>query len=327
MRWETAGIVAALTVAAGAAGVLTVKPRSAKIQGAVILNHTEPMEETPIAGVRVTVADNLAMADATSDFAGYFNLVLRPGVPSGQLVTLQFRHPDYQPLDAHISVGDQLYVARLSAAHGDVVSPARPEIMLSHLIVRYTVEARASTNIGSGAKTFEAVNTGNVPCARGSRCSPDGKWKASVGGVSLDAGLDNEFRSARLSCIAGPCPFTRIVSDSFSKGGRVISASVLNWSDTTTFILEAEVVRSQITNMIQLAYPVILGRRLNFSLPAAAEGATIQADVNGEQIVYPVGPSASLSWANCEVRTERDQTKVYRCELKPAYGFKDRDGQ
>jgi hypothetical protein len=102
---------------------------------------------------------------------------------------------------------------------------------------------------------------------------------------------------------------------------------VLNWSDTTTFTLEAEVVRPQNTNVIQRSYPIIHGRRLNFSVPPSAEGTSIEAEVNGEQIVFPLGPTASLSWASCDVRTEKDQTKIYRCELKPAYGFKDRDGE
>jgi hypothetical protein len=327
IRWIIAGVMTVLAIAAGTA-MFSLRPRSVTLNGAVLLSHSDPMEEAPIAGVVVSAADELALSRAASDFSGYFHLPLRPTVRPGEFVTLQFRHPDYQPLDVQVAAGDQLYVARLSAARLDVSPrPARPEIMLSHLIVRYTVEARITTNVGSGAKTFQVVNTGNVPCEHGSRCSPDGKWKATASGVSLDAGLENEFRNARLSCIAGPCPFTRIESDSFSKGGRVISATVLNWSDTTTFTLEAEVVRPQITNMIQRSYPIILGRRLNFSLPPSAEGASIEAEVNGEQIVFPLGPTASLSWASCDVRTERDRTKVYRCELRPAYGFKDRAGE
>jgi hypothetical protein len=167
------------------------------------------------------------------------------------------------------------------------------------------------------------VNTGNVACEHQAVCSPDGKWKAATGGVSLDAGADNEFRNARLSCIAGPCPFTQVDSDRFSRGGRVINAVVRNWSDTTTFVLEAEVFRPEITAISQHSYPTILGRRLNFSLPVRAEGASIEAEVAGQQIVFPLGPTASLSWATCEVRAEKDQTRLFRCELKPQYGFKD----
>ncbi|PWT84413.1 MAG: hypothetical protein C5B57_04880 [Blastocatellia bacterium] len=276
----------------------------------------------------------MALARTASNFSGYFYLPLRPTVRPGDLVTLQFRHPDYQPQDVQVTADDQLYIARLSPANLKArPAPTRPETMLSHLVVRYTAEARITTNVGSGVKTFQVMNTGNIPCdpreprEPSTRCSPDGKWKATASSVSLDAGIENEFRNARLSCIAGPCPFTSIESDGFSKGGRTISATVLNWSDTTTFTLEAEVVRPQITNVIQRSYPIILGRRLNFTLPASAEGASIEAEVNGEPIVFPLGPTASLSWASCEVRAETNQTRMYRCELKPAYAFKDHGGE
>jgi hypothetical protein len=46
---------------------------------------------------------------------------------------------------------------------------------------------------------------------------------------------------------------------------------------------------------------------------------SIQADVNGETIVFPLGPALILSWADCNVRINKDQTRVFRCELKPGY--------
>lgn len=65
--------------------------------------------------------------------------------------------------------------------------------------------------------------------------------EGGVGSATLDAGAGNEFRNARASWIAGPCPFTRIEADHFSQGGQTITASARAWSDTTTFMLEAEV--------------------------------------------------------------------------------------
>ncbi len=177
-------------------------------------------------------------------------------------------------------------------------------------------------NVGSAVHTFQIVNRGNVPCSGHRPCSPDGKWKAAIASASLDAGEGNEFRNARVSCIAGPCPFTKIVSDDFSKGVRRIHVSVLNWSDTTSFLLEAEVVRPTISAAVRDSYPVIFGQVLNFTLPAAAEGVYIQADMNAATIVYPLGPDLFLSWANCSSRVNNDQTKVYRCELKPGYKFR-----
>jgi hypothetical protein len=69
------------------------------------------------------------------------------------------------------------------------------------------------------------------------------------------------------------------------------------------------------------SYPVIFGPALNFTLPADAEGVSLEADVVGETIIFPLGPDLFLSWASCNARVNRDQTKVYRCELKPGYRF------
>jgi hypothetical protein len=124
-----------------------------------------------------------------------------------------------------------------------------------------------------------------------------------------------------LSCIAGPCPFTAIESDGFSKGGRAISASVRNWSDTTTFLLEADVFRRQVGDAIRQAYPVIIDQAMNFTLPASAEGASIEAKIDGSAIVFPLGPTPILSWANCSVRTGQDQARLFWCALKPGYRF------
>jgi hypothetical protein len=44
--------------------------------------------------------------------------------------------------------------------------------------------------------------------------------------------------------------------------------------------------------------------------------------LNGTAIVFPLGPNLFLSWADCNARVNADQTKVYRCELKPGYRFR-----
>ena len=46
-----------------------------------------------------------------------------------------------------------------------------------------------------------------------------------------------------------------------------------------------------VTDYVRRSYPVIFDRALNFTLPAAAEGVCIQAEVNGEAIVFPLGPN------------------------------------
>jgi hypothetical protein len=197
------------------------------------------------------------------------------------------------------------------------------EQVVSNIRIRYTVNAQAEQNFGSVVKTFQAVNVGNIPCDHHSPCSPDGKWKASVGSLSLDAGPDSEFRDVRVSCIAGPCPFTRIDSNGYDHGGRNITASALNWSGTTTFLLEAEVFHTSISSEVRESYPVVFGRALNFSLPPTEEGVSIEADIQGSPMVFPLGPNPSMSWANCvETANAGDRnTAAYRCELKPGYRF------
>jgi len=300
-----------------------------RIRGAVILRDKDSRKELPIADVVVVASDGSTSTTTQSNASGYFNLPFHGGVWPGQTVTLSFRHPDYEPLDIKLQSGfrlsaKRLYVARMAPRQeqtGD--GPAKPPIVVSNIMVRYTVNSLAEVNIGSAVKTFQVVNEGNVPCIHGSPCSPDGSWKASTGSASLDAGTGNEFRNVRASCIAGPCPFTRIDSSGFVQGGRNITVSALNWSDTATFLLEADVFHTAISSNVRESYPVVFGRTLNFTLPETEEGVSIEAEVNGAPMVFPLGPELYLSWATCTARidSEGEKTTVYRCELKSGYRF------
>jgi hypothetical protein len=195
--------------------------------------------------------------------------------------------------------------------------------VVTNIRVRYTVNGRTDENIGSAVKTFQVINQANVPCNSQAPCSPDGNWKASGGSVSLDAGPENEFRNVRASCIAGPCPFTRIDSSGYVNGGRNISASAIDWSSTATFLLEAEVFRASISSRVRELYPVVFGQSLHFTLPPTQEGVSLEADVDGVAMVFPLGSELYLSWATCSARRNADaeKTTVYRCELKPGYRF------
>jgi hypothetical protein len=293
------------------------------LTGAMVKQDADARRQSPIADVEVIAGDGSPVAYATSDFSGYFKLTLPRRILTGHPITLQFRHPDYQPLDLKETVSSKLYVIRMMPVHpDDAVESNRPEIAVANIFVRYSIGSSTTLNIGTGIKTFQVENTSNVRCDQRPPCSPDGKWKAATASASLDAGSGNEYENARLSCIAGPCPFTRIVSDGFSHGGRAISVSVLNWSDTTTFLLQAEVFRSEISDIVRESYPVIFGQSLNFSLPAAAHGPSLEAEINGTNIVFPLGPTPVLSWAECEVRVGDDRSKMYRCELKAGYHFR-----
>jgi hypothetical protein len=194
---------------------------------------------------------------------------------------------------------------------------------VTNIRVRYTVNIQSEENIGSAVQTFQIVNQGNVPCRHQAPCSPGGNWKAAIGSKSLDAGVGNEFRNVRASCIAGPCPFTRIDPSGFLHGGRTVVVSALNWSDTTTFLVEADVFRTSIGSSVRHFYPVIFGRTLNFTLPPTEEGVSIEAEINGSPMVFPLGPNLYLSWATCSSGTgkDADRSVSYRCELKPGYRF------
>jgi hypothetical protein len=175
--------------------------------------------------------------------------------------------------------------------------------------------------VGSVAKQFVVENTGNIPCAGQRPCSPDGKWKAVTRPISLNAEGENQFRNVRVTCIAGPCPFTKIMPGDLAWPSRAISVSILNWSDTATFLVEAEVTRTAVTDRIGRSFPTIIGQTMTFALPAAAEGSTVEADLNGEDIVFPLGPKLILSWATCSVEITSAQNRTYRCELKTGYRF------
>ncbi len=296
--------------------------RPMSLKGAVVRQNGDAKKELPIAGVQIIAVSETLIGDCKSDSSGFFQLTLRPGIEPGMSITLRFRHPDYVPLDLKELAADKLYIARMvPVAYQPPTKLNHPEVVVANVSARYSIKATTAANIGSAVKTFQVVNTGNVPCNGRQPCSPDGKWKAAIGSATLDAGEGNEFRNPRVSCIAGPCPFTKIESDGFSRGGRTINVSARNWSDTTTFLLEAEVFHPMVSDNIRKSHPVIFGRALNFTLPAAAEGVSIQAEINGEPIVFPLGPNLFLSWASCNARVNNDQTKVYRCELKPGYRF------
>lgn len=303
---------------------------SVPIEGAVIQRDPDAKNELPIAGVIITASDGVRSAATRSDAAGYYKLVLHKRVLSDQPIKVTFHHPRYSPMELTVQTGrlqtpSQLYIAELvpivPAPARAPARAARPPALVANVRVRYTINTRTQTNVGSAVRTFQVINRGDVPCDHHAPCSPDGKWKGTSSTVSLDAGADNSFGNITASCIAGPCPFTRIDSSGFIHGGRNISVTALNWSDTATFLMEAEVYHTAISSDVRELYPVIFGQTLNFTLPPTQEGVSLEADVDGVSMVFPLGPNLSLSWATCNVRTgpEQEKTTVYRCELKPGY--------
>ena len=296
------------------------------LTGAVIKQDEDPNKQSPIMDVDISEANGLALSDTKSNFTGYFSVPLEAGVGRDRSVTLRFLHPDYVPLELTELVSDTLTIVHLVPIHKDQqaapVQANHPPIAVANIRIRYSTQAVTQENIGTGVKTFQVRNVGNIPCQNSNPCSPDGKWKASVNSMSMDAGEGNVFENARVPCIAGPCPFTKIDYDGFSQGGRTIKVSMRNWSDTTTFLFQAEVFRPQIYDLVQMTYPIILGTSLNFTLPPTAQGPSIEAELNGENIIFPLGPIPVLSWADCGVSVAKNKARLYRCELNSGYQFR-----
>jgi len=308
--------------AAALTAVLVNRRHPIILKGAVLRLDTDPNKQLPIADVQITASNGLGTGYSKSDASGFFRLTLPKGLRRRQTVTLQFRHPNYLPLDFNDVITDKLYVVRMAPISPETRSESEHgDVVVSSVRVRYSVKMTTEADVGSAVKTFEVVNRGNVPCGGRPPCSPDGKWKAAIGSTSLDAGEGNQFRNIRVSCIAGPCPFAKIDLENLSAAGRNINVSARDWSDTTTFLLEAEVVHPMVGDIVRESYPVIFGRTLNFSLPPTAEGASIEAEIDKEAILFPLGPNLFLRWADCHVETETDQSKAYRCELKRGYRF------
>lgn len=296
---------------------------NASLIGVVLTKDADPRKQMAIPNVQITARSGQVAGDATSDASGFFHLTLRGDLRPGRPITLTFAHPNYKPLSMTTNAPDQLHIARMDPlqVQRQPAKPNGPETTISNIRIRYTVKMVSTVDQGTVVQTFEAANQGGVPCKGELPCSPDGRWKASVGSTSIEAPMDGQFREVRVSCIAGPCPFTKIDSDNRVNGDRKLKVSALDWSDTATFLVEADVVHTLVSDLVRQSFPVIFGRGMSFTLPASAVGPSIEADVNGSYIVFPLGPELILSWATCTVTTDPDQSKLYSCELKPGYRF------
>ena len=316
--WIVVGIVA-VTVTTVAL-IYWQKQKPISLRGAVLMENADPRKQQPIAGVTISAGD-LAVSEAKSDSSGFFVVKLRKPIRKGHPVVLSFRSPQYKPLNVSDIVANKIYVVHLVPLSSAPAPKDQRLTRITNVRVRYTVRAMTQLNVGSAVKTFEVENKGNVPCKGQHPCSPDGKWKAAIASATLDAGPGNGFRDARTSCIAGPCPFTKIRGDRVSDNGQTYTVSAVDWSDTTTFLLEAEVFRTMATQSEHWSYPVVFGEGLSFTLPDDAQSVSIEADVDGQTIIFPMGPSLFLSWASCDETVNPDKGRVYRCIPKTGYRF------
>lgn len=321
---SAAAIVIVLAIGAGVWITLPPRPTpTISLEGAVLRQDTDPRRQTPIENVIITATLNSATTEVKSDSSGFFRLTLHPAGKWQDLpLILTFDHPGYQSVKLTEAASAGICIARMIPLFATAtIARNAPNVAIGNVRLRYTIQASVTMSVGSVARTFEVNNTGGVRCNGRSPCSPGGKWKAATGSISLDAGAENEFIDVRSSCIAGPCPFTKIESTQSGNHGRTLKVTALDWSDSTTFLVEAEVTHVMMSDLVRESYPVIFGNAMNFTLPGSAEGPSVEADVNGAPIVFPLGPDLWLSWASCTVKIDADRSRLYRCELKPGYRF------
>jgi hypothetical protein len=325
--WSRRKIIVVAAVAAGilaavAGARLLRTERVSVVTGTIVRDGADAREQLPVPYAVVTATTGTTTTETTSDGSGFFQLRLDPPLFPGDDVTLSFRHPDYQPVEFSEPAEEKIHVVRIAPKDpAEEKQPEEPKHTISNVRVRYGVKNTTTINVGGAVKSFDVVNTGNIPCNKTPPCSPDRKWKAAVASVTLDAGDGNTFGRARVSCIAGPCPFSEVEQDELSDNGRTLNVRVRNWSDTVSYLVEAEVTDSMVSDMVRHSYPVIFGASMNFTLPPGAQGPSIEAEMNGLDIVFPLGPKLILSWANCSVEFSPDQTKLYRCKLRPGFHF------
>lgn len=326
-----------LAIAGGAAalgvlvyfGVSHWRPRLFVLEGAVIRGDTDPRKEVPLADVEIEATNGNSSTKTRSDSSGYFRMTIPGLILPGQYIQLEFKLRGYETLTLPVMIRlrrspPHLILAEMppEPAEAETKMPAQ-RVLVSNIRVRYTVNSERAENIGSAARTFEVVNEANVPCEHRDPCSPDGHWKASTTSIRMDAGAGNEFRDARASCLAGPCPFTRIDDRGFARAGQIITASAMDWSGTATFLVQAEVFHTSIISEVRVLYPVVFDEEFNFTLPPTAEGTSLVAELGGEEIVFPLSPDLELSWASCGVRKgENGINDVFQCQLKPEFRFR-----
>ena len=314
-------VVLAIVLTVGVVVTVLVRRESVTLKGVVLQQDADPKKQTPIPDVKITATYDGRSIEGSSGPSGFFQFKLNRSWRQHS-VTMAFRHPDYQSVTTTVLLNNDLCVLHLPPVPPPPAQPGTmPETLVKSVRIRYTEQAFGVINVGSTVKTFLVPNTGNVPCGNHPPCSPDGRWKAAEGNVTINSGEEQQFTHVRVSCIAGPCPFTKVESGITVGPARIIQVRVLNWSDTVAFLVEAEVTRDTRTDAVRVAYPAIYGRTMSFTLPGTGQGPSIEADLGGKQIVFPLGPALLLSWANCASDVSADRTQLFRCELKPGYGF------
>ncbi len=183
------------------------------LNGAVIKEDSDPIKQAPIMDVEISEANGLYRPAPNPTSCGYFLRYLFCGASARtRSVTLRFLHPDYVPVDLTELVSDKLTIIHLVPIHRDTdrrdrATRSSSDCHRQHRRIRYSTETTTQENIGTGVKTFQVPNVGNVPCQNTAPCSPDGLWKAAINSESLDAGEGKRFPKCQSFLYCGSLPF------------------------------------------------------------------------------------------------------------------------
>src|SRR5579884_1148093 len=138
-------IALSAALAAWATVALVILPRSIKgepftIKGAVLSEDADPRKQLAIAGVIISLADDVPGALHRSDSSGAFSLTLPRHLRPGDFITLHFRHPDYQPVDLIQPLEDKLYIVRMPPRTRKVEAASNtPKVTVTNVVARYSM--------------------------------------------------------------------------------------------------------------------------------------------------------------------------------------------
>src|SRR5579859_2137166 len=203
--------------------VIKVQHASVTLTGVLLRQGPDPQKQLPVPNANITATEGDRSVEGKSDASGLFRLKLPNGGWREQAVKLTFRHSDYEPTTFTPPLDGELFIVRMKqipSQTSQTATVATPEIVIKDVRVRYAEKSLSTVDVGSTAKTFTVPNIGNVPCGGKPPCSPDGRWKAAIGAITIDAGEGQQLTNTRVSCIAGPCPFTKVETAATAQPGR-----------------------------------------------------------------------------------------------------------
>jgi hypothetical protein len=227
--------------------------------------------------------------------------------------------------------------ARLLAKH-DLREP------IETVLVRLVFESERE--VGPMESGATSVNNRNLPCGNASTCSPDRKWRASVIGLTVDAGEGRVLRGAHVTCVGMP-PYERTMVEQLKlgndqqrdiarayewafanvcahsqvthapvDGGSVVKAQVLSWGRPTHFVVRATAVEPQTTVDTTQRWTIESRATFVVRVPASASSAVVLARACGGESAATPGrnsPDKRLLYVG-PISLEREVAYIYRYE-------------